>query len=346
MKGNSQIKVIQIAISKKTRGGITTVLNNWEDSPIWKKYHCKWIETQDNRGIQYKLYYLFSSFFKAIFYFYKFDIVHLHTVPGNSILVQMPVFLIALMYRRKTILHLHVGNQLELHSRDRIFRWVLSKADRIVVLAHTIEKILKDTYSVPESKIKVIYNPAPVVDGIFTKDKYILFMAYLTKNKGYDVVLEAFSKVSKSYPDWELIIAGSGEIDKAKAIVKEKGLDNQVDIRPWVSGREKESLFQHASGYCMASYMEGFPMSVLEAFAYGCPLITTPVGGLPDVLHDGENALVFNFGDIIELQAKIEQLLSSNELRTKLSIASRDLSKNVFGMASIEKELDCLYRSI
>ena len=241
---------------------------------------------------------------------------------------------------------MHVGNQLEDHLEDKLFNWTLKKADRIVVLAFVWLDLLVDRYCIDSSKVSVIYNPAPEVTPSNSKEKYVLYLAYLVENKGYDIVIKAFSKVSLLHNDWHLIMAGKGELDRVRKLVQESNAGEKIEILDWITGKKKEELWQHAGAYCMASYQEGFPMTVLEAWSYGTPLVTTPVGGLPDVIKDGENALVFGFGDIDGLAEKFNLLFSSEELRFKLSNASLELAKNKFSLESIDKALDSFYSSV
>ena len=339
------LKVLQVGASRNTLGGVATVLREWEKSSFWKDYHCKWLQTQDNRCFAIKLFLLIKSSIESVFIIPKYDIIHFHTTPGRSIIVQMPIFLLALLYHKNTIIELHVGNQLQDFIDDGIFNWVLNKANKIVVLAHVWKHFLIDYYSIDKDKIKVIYNPAPIVEATPAKDNYILFMAYLVENKGYDIVIKAFSQSDYSLYNWRLVIAGAGEIERAKSIAKDCGVEDRVDFLGWVSGKKRHELWQRAGAYCMASFQEGFPMTVLEAWAYGAPLITTPVGGLLDVLNNGDNALVFSFGDIESLSHSFNMLYSSGELRERLSKTSILLANTIFSMKTIRKDIALLYDS-
>ena len=84
-------------------------------------------------------------------------------------------------------------------------------------------------------------------------------------------------------------------------------------------------------------------MGVLDAWAYGIPCVVTPVGGLPDIVVDGENALVFPVGDVDMLARQLEKMISDNILREKIANASLDLAKTTFNIACINKKLDEIY---
>jgi glycosyltransferase, group 1 family len=96
----------------------------------------------------------------------------------------------------------------------------------------------------------------------------------------------------------------------------------------------------------LASDGEGFPMGVLDAWAYGLPCVVTPVGGLPDIVEDGENALVFPVGNVEILSQQLEKLISNVELRTKISQASIELADNTFNIKKINMELGQIYESL
>lgn len=140
--------------------------------------------------------------------------------------------------------------------------------------------------------------------------------------------------------------AGNGEIEKARSMAVELCIENQVEFKGWISGIEKVRVFQEASIYCLASDGEGFPMGVLDAWAYGLPCVVTPVGGLPDIVEDGENALVFPVGNVEILSQQLEKLISNVELRTKISQASIELADNTFNIKKINMELGQIYESL
>ena len=139
------------------------------------------------------------------------------------------------------------------------------------------------------------------------------------------------------------MIAGNGEIDKAKAVAKECGIEDQVVFLGWVNGQAKDLAFQRASIYCLASDGEGFPMGVLDAWAYGIPCVVTPVGGLPDIVVDGENALVFPVGDVDVLARQLERMISDDELREKIADASLALAHTTFNIECINKKMEKIY---
>ena len=90
-------KVLFVATSRKTMGGITSVLKKYEKMEIWNKYNCAWLETQINKGIISKLYYIIRAYITMLFIVPQYNIIHFHTVPGRSIIVQMPIFLYSLL---------------------------------------------------------------------------------------------------------------------------------------------------------------------------------------------------------------------------------------------------------
>ena len=109
---------------------------------------------------------------------------------------------------------------------------------------------------------------------------------------------------------------------------------------------EKEALFRETSIYCMCSYEEGFPMVVLEAWMHGMVLVTTPVGGLPDVLKEGCNALTFPFGDADALAERLERLIMDENLRKQMAGFSRHFAVQHFSTEEISRCWERIYNEI
>ena len=134
-------KVLMVGSAEQSGGGVASVLRLMKTMPFWEKYHCGWLGTQIQRGYGVKLWYAVKAYFKALFTIWQYDIVHFHTVPDKiCLIIQMPVLLLALLGRKKIIMHIHMGNQLEDHTHNRLFIWCLNRADCVVLLAKKWQK--------------------------------------------------------------------------------------------------------------------------------------------------------------------------------------------------------------
>lgn len=336
-------RVLIIATSRKTRGGITAVIKAHEQGKQWQKYRCTWIQTHRDGPVFRKLLYLIIAWFQYIILLPFSDIVHIHFSLKLSARRKLPFAKLAHILHKKIIVHLHCGSQIDdIWNKD--YNYLFSCANIVLVLSksikETVEKHIGETHDV-----RVCYNPCPeIVDqDADTQKKYILFSGTLYKGKGYQDLIYAFSKISDIFPDWKIVFAGNGEVEEAKSIACESKILDKCIFLGWVDGEKKNKAFKEASIFCLPSYAEGFPMAVLDAFAYGLPVITTPVGGIPDIAKDGENMLLFNPGDVDTLARQIEKLMSDSDLRKKLSESSVDLAETTFNINRINGQIEDLY---
>lgn len=342
-------KVLIVATSRKTRGGIASVINAYKSSRMWEDYHCKWISTHIDRSAFSKFFFFISSIITYCIILPYYDIVHIHCSLLNSTRRKYLFFLIARLYHKKTIVHLHCGDQL-----SDIWNWtyydMFSKADKIITLSNVTKNVLvgylgKDT----GNKISILFNPCYEISNYVSynnRKKIILYAATITSGKGYKDLLSAFGQIANKYSEWKLVIAGNGEVDNAIMIAQKLGIAGRVFFPGWINDDKKEYFFNSASVFCLPSYAEGFPMAVLDAFSYGLPVITTPVGGIPDVAIDGENMLLFNPGDIEGLSKQLVKLMDDEDLRNRLSNESIELSRTTFNLNNICGQLSKIYDNV
>lgn len=342
-------KVLMVGSAEQSGGGVASVLRLMKTMPFWEKYHCGWLGTQIQRGYGVKLWYALKAYFKALFTIWQYDIVHFHTVPDKiCLIIQMPVLLLALLGRKKIIMHIHMGNQLEDHTHNRLFIWCLNRADCVVLLAKKWQNLFEVLYPNVKAKTAVIYNacaPTPAVDYSI-KEKSIIFAAHLDENKRADLLLQAWKNLSYDYPDWHVTIMGNGDVLRYSRLCHEMELDDSVTFTGYITGKQKDDIWNKASIYCMCSRHEGFPMVVLEAWARGIAVISTPVGGLSDVIEEGKNCLTFPFGDANGLIKQLKRLMDSTELRIAMAGYSKEFGEKVFSPAKISKNIDELYLQI
>ena len=336
-------KVLVVSTSRKTRGGITAVLKLYEQSRMWQQYHCRWIGTHRDGGTLMKLWYLATAFIQYLFLLPFYDIVHIHFSLSTSAKRKYPFFRLAKMLGKKTVIHLHCGSQID-EIWSPVYQKMFEQCDCGILLSESIKSKIVEHVS-QSDKLRVIYNPCPLITDTSTYEKqnHILFSGTLYESKGYLDFIMAFAKIAQRYPDWRIVLAGNGEIERARVKAHELDIDKQVMLLGWVSGEAKHRAFSEAKALCLPSYAEGFPMAVLDAWAYGLPVITTPVGGIPDVASDGDNMLLFNPGDIETLSEKLEMIISNQGQRNKLIIASQRLATEVFSLENVTQQVAKIY---
>lgn len=342
-------KVLVVATSRKTRGGITSVIRAHEQGEQWRKYHCKWIATHIDKNRMKKILIMGSGFIKYLFLLPGSDLVHIHLSEPISAIRKLYFYRLAKLLKKKIIIHFHSFSPDTtingLHSD--VYQEIFTGADAVIVLSNYWKNVVNKRFCLGD-KVKVIYNPCPVLgdENIIDKCNSIIYAGTLNQRKGYADLIKAFSKIAKVFPDWKLVLAGNGEVCQARKLAFDLGIADQIVLLGWVSGVDKDLAFRKASVFCLPSYAEGFPMAVLDAWAYGLPVVTTPVGGIPDIAKDGENLLLFNPGDIEALACCLEKLIANIELRNRISAESLHLAATTFNINNINHQLDELYKEL
>lgn len=339
-------KVLVVATSKKTRGGVTAVLKLYEQSQMWQQCHCRWIGTHRDGGTLIKVCYLVTAFVQYLVMLPFYDIVHIHFSLSTSAKRKYPFFRLAKALHKKTVIHLHCGTQIN-DIWNSIYQTMFEQCDCGILLSESIKANIEERVG-KSNKLKVVYNPCPLITDttMYKKQNHILFSGTLYEGKGYLDLIKAFARIAPHYPDWKVMLAGNGEEEKARRTAYELGIENQVELLGWVDGAAKHRAFSEAKVLCLPSYAEGFPMAVLDALAYGLPVVTTPVGGILDVAIDGENMLLFNPGDAAMLSEKLDMIISDVNLRNKLTYASRKLATETFCLDNKTKQVAKIYEEI
>lgn len=157
-------------------------------------------------------------------------------------------------------------------------------------------------------------------------NKKIISVGRLEYQKGYDILIEVWNMISKKYPDWILEIYGEGiERENLQNKIDELGLEKSFLLKGAVKNIQDKYL--ESSIYVMSSRYEGMPMVLLEAMAYGLPVISFDCPcGPKDTIKDNEDGFLVSFGNIALMAEKIEELIINEEKRKLFGINSR---KNV-----------------
>lgn len=360
------MKVLVVATSRKTRGGITSVIKAHEMGEQWKHCHCKWIQTHRDGPALRKLLYFVIGLIEYIILLPFYDIVHVHfSEPPSAIRKRIFVRLAKLM-NKEVVIHFHsFSTETTIEGKyKKVYHDLFSMADCSIVLSNFWRKAVDEAFhdTAITRKVRVVYNPcmpipdynkvavenftfANMVDGL-PKRHIILYAGTVNDRKGYADLLRAFAKTAQTHQDWMLLFAGNGEIENGKQIAQELGIEKQVLWLGWVSGADKDRAFKEATMFCLPSYAEGFPMGVLDAWAYGLPVVTTPVGGIPDVAEDGKNMLLFNPGDINGLASCLQRLMDNSVLRRSISCESVKFANGMFNINTCNQKIENIYNEL
>lgn len=226
-----------------------------------------------------------------------------------------------------------------LQTLKRIY--IAKKYDNIIVISNSDSNAWKK-YT---SKVIHIYNPITINSPVQSKlqSKSVISVGRLDYQKGYDLLIDAWSVVAKKYRDWRLDIYGDGE---QKNLLQAKINDLNLSSSIYLCGGVTNISEKYAdhSIYVMSSRAEGLGLVLLEAASCGLPLISFDCPSGPgEIIQDGVNGfLVSKVGDINSLAEKICLLISDELLRVKMG---RDAKKTVdiFSLQNIIKQWRKLY---
>ncbi|NME72221.1 glycosyltransferase family 4 protein [Flammeovirga aprica] len=341
------MKVIVLATSKKTRGGITSVVNLHSNTKLWYNYNCKWIETHIDRNIFLKIFFFFRALILFIFHIKTTDIIHVHLSGKISVYRKLIFIKLGNFLQKKIIIHFHAFSENSKIDKKsvKLYKKVFNYSDTILVLSESWKKNIINDLNICKKKVQVLYNPCIPNTEIreIAKENIILYAGTLNKRKNYSTLIKAFAMINKKYPNWKLVFAGNGELNSANELAHKLDVAKQTLFLGWINGHVKNEYFSKSRIFCLPSFAEGFPMAVLDAFSYGLPVITTPVGGLPDVAIHNKNMLLFDPNDVNSLSEHIELLINNEDKRDLLSEESFKLSSSTFSLSEIEIQLNNIY---
>jgi glycosyltransferase involved in cell wall biosynthesis len=150
-------------------------------------------------------------------------------------------------------------------------------------------------------------------------------VARLSVTKGLDHLLDAIVQVRKRHPAAEFSVHGDGPLkDELFTHARRLGLDpTTIFVGPFTSRDQLARIMAGTDIFVMSSVLEGQPLALVEAMAYGCPIVTTAVGGIPELIQDGVNGLLCPAGNAERLARHVCTLIEDASLRRRLGQAAR-----------------------
>lgn len=354
----NSLKVVMVGDSLEHQGGITTVekLILRYRSPTLDIHH---IATHERGTIAHRIKIFGQGLVTLIgqLLVQKVDVVHIHCADGGSVLRKSIVAVIAMLFRHPVVMHVHAELDITYKTLPVLAQmsvgWIFRHCNRLVLLSQSMQSFYVNHLNLDEKKVVLLPNmielPESVPDRTPVRDErtqelVILFLGRITKLKGVFDLIQAFSRLSmRQQRSLQLSLAGDGDLDQARILVEQLQLADRVSFLGWVDDQQRNALLAKAALFVLPSYTEQLPMAILEAMAWGVPVITCPVGGIPDVIVAGENGLLVPPGDVQQLSEAIQSLIDDPSLRRSLGLESRK-SVTEFDVRHYMMKLENIYR--
>lgn len=200
-------------------------------------------------------------------------------------------------------------------NMGRYVNWIrynlYRKADKLVILTKKDELLLGSKFPHKE----VVYNPLtyPVVRHTGNRRKTVLCAGRIDSwdVKGFDRMIDMWSRIAPNHPDWKLQIAGGGKqikFDELKAMAKQAGVDKQVEFIGQIY--DMPALYSVTSIFALPSRVEGFPMVLMEAMSQGCVCCAFDMGGAVYEMMSSASGPIITDGDIEAFERQLESLIN------------------------------------
>jgi glycosyltransferase involved in cell wall biosynthesis len=342
----------------RVKGGVSGCVRNILSSDIVREYPIDYVATMVDGPWLLKL----GTAVRALFIFlFKLSfsrplLVHVHGSKEASFYRKMFFMALAKLWRKKIIFHCHSGKFDQFYHEERdwqktLIRKVLSLSDRVVILSpHWIPFF---SQLVPSSKLKVLENAVSLSfyqskRGQFPKalEPTILFAGLLTENKGIFDLMAIVPELVKKFPSVKVLLAGSGDVQRIQAVLQSGHIEGSVQFLGWVDPQQLIGLYHQSHLFVLPSYYEGLPMVLLEAMACGLPIIATRVGGIPELVEEGENGILIHPGDREALLNAVARLLDDPILRGQMALKNVQKIKEKYDIPMYIEKLKSLYRDI
>lgn len=313
-------QVLFLGVSMKTKGGMTAVLVSYD------KYieNMRFIPTWKLGNKLVKSWYALQALVRTLFlltFNKRIKFVHIHGA-ANASFDRCKLFIrLAKKCGKKVILHEHAADFVEYYQKSGDKQGItktLQMCDAMIVLSQSWKKFFA-SIGMEEERIHVLNNivsPPTLLPEKHMEDGklHLLYMGEISKRKGGFDLLKAVADNKEYFMDKLVLRMGGNEVDgDIKAYIHDHGLESFVSYEGWIAGQKKIDCLNWEDVYILPSYNEGLPIAILEAMDYSHPVISTPVGGIPEVVKTGENGILVKPGATRAIADAIKYYVENRE---------------------------------
>lgn len=328
-------------------GGVVRVISNWSNYFVNKGYKVETVSIGIGKPyfpLDEKVQYTIESFkFNAILLNIPYNTYKLYQFLKNrrntNIIVNKSLYIEPIWILRKLGLFKDINFIYFAHGGSSDFRdFYLSRPlvrHRLKMIFEAFDKVIclyddETNYppQVKKEKLFFIPNPLPFEPSNISfeeKENIVLSLGRVTKEKGIDTLIKAWANMDSKYPDWKLQIVGEGK-DKEDFIKLAENL-NLKNIEFFPATTDVKLYYENVKIFVISSLFEGLPMTILEAMACKCCVISSKTAGGKKLIENNKTGILFEIGNEKELTTNIEQLISDKQVREKISLNSYEYVK-------------------
>lgn len=347
--------VIMVGTDLRGMGGVRAVVQGYIDVGLFDRIDCTYVPTHRYGPPWTKMWAALTGWARVAVLLLRRErpLVHVHLSANASFWRKSVVCLLARLAGRPYVLHVHSGFFPDFYERQsgplarRLIRGVFAGAATLIALSEQWRSWLLNISAA--ARIEVLPNAVALPELSRVRrpepdDPTLLFLGDINRSKGVFDLVRAFAGVSGQFPRLRLVCGGVGSVDELRQLCGQLGIGARVSCPGWLQADRKCAELAAATAFVLPSHAEALPMALLEAMSWRLPVITTPVGGIPQVIEHEVNGLLVDPGDIDGMAACIARLLREPALAGKLGAAARRTIERSYSLESSVEHLLRIYR--
>ena len=279
---------------------------------------------------------------------FKPDLIYLAiNAKGIGFYKDLPIALIAKLFRKKLVLHYHNKGVKEFQNKfiDNKLYKLLFKGTKVILLSELLYDDVKKY--VNEEDVYYCPNGIPVVEyensnTNANQTPELLFLSNLIESKGVFVLLDALKILKNKKITFHCnFVGGEGDISsqQLKQKISKLNLQNFVTYHGKQFGDDKYRLFNCSDVFILPTENECFPLVLLEAMQFSLPIISTYEGAIPEIIENGENGFLIKQRDSVDLAYKIQQLIENLSLRKSMGRTGKEKFEREYILSRFEQNM-------
>lgn len=323
------MKILEIGPSETgARGGMAEVIRDIrKNGSLRREFEIDSFASYIDGSLPVRLLYSLYGYLRFLTCYRNYDLFHIHTAERGSTFRKNFYLRTVMRSGKKAIVHIHGAEYLTFYDgldsgKKAIVERFFGRADLVLALSESWKRELERRFSM--NACGTLYNgvdPArfrPAVSDPVKRRNSFLMLGRLGQRKGTYDLIAAVEQAVRHNPKLIVCMAGDGEVEKVRALVKKKGLEKNILVPGWIDEAEKMHRLREAATVVLPSYHEGLPMAILEGMAAGKAIISTPVGAIQEVIGE-ENGILVKPGNVVALAKALLWYSSNTEALVRVS---------------------------